>query len=97
MNNIFVTGHILNNPVRFSSLKYYYTEIEIMFSNTKDKKNTAIVLADGEIGHKVFELYKKGDFVLVEGEFLVVENDNCNVSLVVYISNIQIINQAIKK
>lgn len=97
MNNVFITGHILHHPIRFSSLKYYLTEIKIIFSNIKDKKNTAIGLADGEIGNKIFEFYKKGDYILVEGESLVVQNKEYRADLIICISDIQIINQTKKE
>ena len=97
MNHIFIAGCILRQPIRFSSLKYYITEIEIDFSQIKEKKNTVIALAYGAIGNKVFELYKKGDCVLIEGESLVIEHEGYNTDFVIYISNIQTINQTIKK
>ena len=97
MNNVFITGYLLLQPIRFSSFKDYFTEIKIIFSHIKDKENTAIALADGETGNRIYELYRKGDYVLIEGEVLLIENERYNVDIVIYVSNIQILNEAIKK
>lgn len=97
MNNVFITGYILDQPIKFLGLKYYLTEIKIVFSHTQNKQSAVIALAHSEIGDKIFEFYKKGDYVFIEGESLVIENKNYNTDLVIYISNIQAINRTIKK
>ena len=89
MNIGWITARMVQNPIRFSNYSYYITEIQVHFVHTKNYFASAIALADGKIGKNIFEFYCKGDYILIEGEYLSIEDHNKNASLIIYIIDVQ--------
>lgn len=89
MNIGFITARILCPPIRFFSRSHFVTEIEIGFPQAKKYCAKAIALADGKTGKSLFELYRKGDYILIEGEHLAIEDKQQGLRLVVYAFSIQ--------
>ena len=86
MNFGIITARIISKPIRFLSLNKYYTEIHVIFLHSKNYFAHAIALADGEIGRTISSIYRQGDYLLLEGEFLSTEDIGQNKALVVYIT-----------
>lgn len=89
MNIAFITARLLNNPVKFSSSSYYFTEIQVSFLHTKNYFANAIVLASSKTGKNISEFYCRGDYILIEGECIVVENTKKNTFLVIHATDVQ--------
>ena len=88
MNIGLITARINQNPIRFSNFNYYFTEIQINFLHMKDYCANAIALAEGELSQTIMDFYYKGDYVLIEGEYIVLEDKKQNGCLVMYITDI---------
>ena len=88
MNIGLVTARVIKEPIRFSNFNYYFTELRIIFLQTRDYFAHAVALADGEIGKSIFEIYRKGDYLLIEGECLSLEDSEQNSKLVIYITEV---------
>lgn len=88
MNFGIITARIVSKPVRFSSFDRYYTEMHIIFLHAKNYFAHAIVLSDGEIGETVFDIYRRGDYLLIEGEMLSTEDIYQNKTLVIYTTEV---------
>ena len=89
MNIGLVTARITQNPVRFSNFDYYLTEIRLNFLHTKSYFAEAIALVDGKTSKSIVEFYSKGDYVLIEGECLIIQDKRQNLSLVIYVTDVQ--------
>ena len=89
MNIGFITARILQSPIRFFNRRHFVTEIQVDFPQTKNYCAKAIVLADGKTGKNLFELYRKGDYILIEGEYLILEGKEQSPSLIIYVFGIQ--------
>lgn len=89
MNNGLITAHIVKHPIRFSNFNYYITEIQVNFLHMKDYFANAVALAEGKIGKDIIEFYCKGDYILIEGEFLVIEDQKDSTRLVIYVTDVQ--------
>ena len=83
-----ITARIVENPIRFANFSYYSTEIQVNFLHMRNYFARAIVFADGKVGKSVFEIYRQGDYVIIEGECLVVEDAQQNSILIVYVINV---------
>ena len=88
MNIGIVTARITKAPLRFANLGEYFTEIHVQFLHTRNYLATAIAFANGEIGHNLLNIYRKGDYILIEGEFLSIEDLRQNAKVVIYITDI---------
>lgn len=88
MNFGIITARIVKQPIRFSSFDKYYTEIYIIFLHSRNYFAHAIALADGEIGQTIYNIYRQGDYLLIEGEFLSLEDINQNKTLVICVTEV---------
>lgn len=88
MNTGLVTACITQKPIRFANLSYYLTELHINFLHIRNYFASAIAIADGELGQSIFNLYQKGDYLILEGEFIALENTKKNNLLVIYITGV---------
>lgn len=88
MNSGLITARIIKKPIRFSSFNYYFTQLHINFLHTQSYLAKAIALADGEIGKNLFNLYQTGDYIIIEGEFLSIEEIKQNTNLVIYVTDV---------
>jgi len=89
MNISLITARIVKEPLRFSNFNHYFTEIQINFPHMKNYVASAIALADGEVGKSIEKFYCKGDYILIEGESLVIKDKSKNDSLIIYIIDVQ--------
>lgn len=89
MNMGFVTARILRPPIKFFNRNHFITEIYVGFPQAKQYCGRAIALADKKIGKNLFDLYRKGDYILIEGECLIFQNKQKALSIAIYVSNIQ--------
>lgn len=89
MNIGLVTARLVCDPIRFSSFGHYFTEIRINFLHVKNYFGKAIVLADNRAGEDLSEFYCQGDYILVEGECISVEELGQNSYLVIYATDVQ--------
>jgi len=89
MNIGLITARIIEEPVRFSNFNYYFTEIKIHFPHMKNYVASAIALAEGEVGKSIHKFYCKGDYILIEGESIIIQNKEKNDSLIIYIVDVQ--------
>lgn len=89
MNIGLITARIIEEPVRFSNFNNYLTEVQINFPHMKNYVASAIALADGEVGKSIEKFYCKGDYILIEGESLIIKNKQKNDVLVIYIIDVQ--------
>lgn len=88
MNIGLVTARIMAKPIRYYNFNYYYTEIPIKFLHDRNYLAYGIALADGEIGQSLFDIYRQGDYIIIQGHYCSIENMNQNSSLIVYITEI---------
>lgn len=88
MNTGLITARITQKPVRFSNFDHYFTQINVVFLHTKNYFAHAIALSDGEIGKSIFDIYCRGDYLLLEGEYLSFEDTNYNSRIVIYITEV---------
>ena len=89
MNNGLITGRIVKPPIRFSNFNYYVTEIQINFVHITGYFACAIGVAEGKVSKDIFELYCQGDYILIEGEYLVLESQQESTQLIIYILDVQ--------
>lgn len=89
MNIGIVTARLLFDPARFYSFGNYITEAQINFLHVKSYLAKGIILADGKIGKDIMDFYGQGDYVLIEGECIAVDDSCQNASLVIYATDVQ--------
>ena len=89
MNLGLITARIIEHPLRFFNFNYYMTEIELHFLHSKSDFAYAVALAEGRVGEDIINFYDKGDYILVEGECLVLENTYRNSCILIYMTDIQ--------
>ncbi len=89
MNIGLITARIIEEPIRFSNFNHYFTEIQINFPHMKNYVAIATALADGEVAKSIEKFYCKGDYILIEGESLIIKNKEKNDSLIIYIIDVQ--------
>jgi hypothetical protein len=83
-----VTARIMAQPIRYYNFNYYYTEIPINFLHDRNYLASAIALADGEIGQTLLDIYRQGDYIIIQGHFCAIDNIKKSNSLVIYITEI---------
>ena len=88
MNIGLVTARIMAKPIRYYNFNYYYTEIPINFPHDRNYLAYAIALADGEIGQRLFDIYRQGDYIMIQGYYCPIDNRQQKTSLVIYITEI---------
>lgn len=89
MNIGIITARLVFDPARFYSFGNHITEAQISFLHPKNYLAKAVMLADSKIGEDVMEFYGQGDYILVEGECIAVDNGHQNASLVIYATDVQ--------
>lgn len=88
MNISLITAKIIKNPIRFSNFNNYFTELHLNFLHMRNYFANAIALADGKVGKSIFDIYRQGDYIIIEGECIVIEDIKKNTSLVIYILDV---------
>lgn len=88
MNIGSITALMVEKPIRYYNFNYYYTEIKIRFLHDRNYLATAIALADGVIGQSLFDIYRQGDYIIIQGHFCTVDKAQQNTSLVIYITEV---------
>lgn len=89
MNIALITARLVHDPIRFFSSGNYFTEVQINFLHAKNYFANAIIIADSKIGDNISEFYCQGDYILIEGECIVVEAQNQNALLAIYATDVQ--------
>lgn len=89
MNIGIITARLAGDPARFCSFGHYFTEAEVYFLQVRNDFGKALVLADGQIGENISKFYCKNDYIIIEGEAIVIENSSYNTSLVIYAADVQ--------
>nr|YP_007878282.1 putative single-stranded DNA binding protein [Calliarthron tuberculosum]AGA63893.1 putative single-stranded DNA binding protein [Calliarthron tuberculosum] len=89
MNLCFITARLLKNPEKLNISTQYITEVEINFPHARNYFANIIALAEGKVADTLLELYFQGDYILIEGELLVIEKQSKTINPVIYISDIQ--------
>lgn len=97
MNISLITARIIKNPIRFSNFNHYFTELHLNFLHMRNYFAHAIALADGQVGKSIFDIYRQGDYVIIEGECLVIEDIRKNASIVIYILDVHPAHLIMKK
>jgi len=88
MNTSFITAQIIKKPIRFSNFHYYLTELHVNFLHMRNYFANAIALADGKVGKSIFDIYRKGDHIIIEGECLAIQDARQNAYLIIYIIDV---------
>nr|YP_009502169.1 putative single-stranded DNA binding protein [Porolithon onkodes]ASB29770.1 putative single-stranded DNA binding protein [Porolithon onkodes] len=88
MNIGLVTARIMAEPIRYYNFNYYYTEIPVNFLHNKNYLAYAIALADGEMGQNLFDIYRQGDYIMLQGHYCAVETAQQCTSLIIYITEV---------
>lgn len=70
MNLCFITARILDMPIKLKKSKDFFVKININFPHSRNYFANVTALAAGIIAKDVFELYAKGDYIVIEGEIL---------------------------
>ena len=89
MNIGLITARLNHDPFQFSSFGRYFTEVQVGFLHAKSYFATAVILGEGKIANNISEFYCKGDYILVEGECIVIENSSWRIHLIIYANDIQ--------
>ncbi len=89
MNIGLITARLTCDPIRFSSFGCYFTEVEVNFLHVKNYFASATIVADSKIGKNISEFYCQGDYILIEGECMLVENEKQNTYLAIYATDVQ--------
>lgn len=89
MNIGIITARLAYDPIRFCSFGHYFTEVQVHFVQIKSNFAKAIVLADSQISENISKFYCQNDYILIEGEAMVIEHDGHSVSLVIYATDVQ--------
>uniref|UniRef100_UPI003001DACC putative single-stranded DNA-binding protein Ycf41 n=1 Tax=Anunuuluaehu liula TaxID=3049639 RepID=UPI003001DACC len=69
MNTVILTGRIINQPKLLRYKKKAFTQIVICVPNNKKGLSFYNIKAGakGKIGSRIFDIYRKGDFIIIEG------------------------------
>lgn len=97
MNISLITARIIKNPIRFSNFNHYFTELHLNFLHMRNYFAHAIALADGPVGKSIFDIYRQGDYVIIEGECLVIEDIRKNANIIIYILDVHPAHLIMKK
>nr|YP_009541577.1 putative single-stranded DNA binding protein [Synarthrophyton chejuense]AYR05586.1 putative single-stranded DNA binding protein [Synarthrophyton chejuense] len=84
MNTCFITARILNKPQRFLRDGRYITSFYVGFPNKPNLLSFAEAIAYGKISQNIFDLYFKGDYVIIEGK-LIIMNTSGDKNLIINI------------
>lgn len=88
MNISLITARIIKNPIRFPNFNHYFTELHVDFLHMRNYFAHAIVLADGIVGQNIFDIYRLGDYIIIEGECVVIEDIKKNAKLIIYVFDV---------
>ncbi len=84
-----ITARLACDPTRFCSFGHYFTEVQVHFLQVRNNFAKALVVADNQIGENISKFYCQNDYIIIEGEAIVVENSSYNASLVIYATDVQ--------
>lgn len=87
MNICFITARILENPKRVLKNNIYCTYFKISFPHKRKLFCYAYVIVYGQISQNVFDLYIKGDYIIIEGKLLISKSMN-NTNLIIHVTNL---------
>ncbi len=88
MNICFITARIIDMPQRLLSNHKYSTLLKISFPHKRKQLCYATAVVHGKISQDAFDLYFKGDYVIIEGKLLILKNVNSSKDLMINIINI---------
>nr|YP_010728802.1 putative single-stranded DNA binding protein [Lithothamnion corallioides]WEA77127.1 putative single-stranded DNA binding protein [Lithothamnion corallioides] len=88
MNICFITARIIDLPQRLLNNNTYSTLFKISFPHKRKLLCYATAVVYGKISQDAFDLYFKGDYVIIEGKLLISKNINNNKELAINIINI---------
>nr|YP_010471135.1 putative single-stranded DNA binding protein [Synarthrophyton patena]UVF62964.1 putative single-stranded DNA binding protein [Synarthrophyton patena] len=87
MNICFITARILDNPQRIFREDNYITLMKISFPYKRKLLCYAKCIAYNRIGQNIFDLYFKGDYIIIEGKLVIAKNNGIK-GLLININNI---------
>lgn len=87
MNICFITARILENPKRILRNNTYCTYFKISFPHKKNLFCYAYAIVHGQMSQNIFDLYIKGDYIIIEGKLLIA-NILKNKNLIINIINL---------
>ena len=88
MNICFITARIIDVPQRLFNNHKYSTLLKVNFPHKRKQLCYATAIVRGKISQDAFDLYFKGDYVIIEGKLLVLNNINSSKNLMINIINI---------
>nr|YP_009660666.1 putative single-stranded DNA binding protein [Corallina chilensis]QCS25614.1 putative single-stranded DNA binding protein [Corallina chilensis] len=89
MNLCLITARLLKKPEKFNITTKYLIEVEINFPHARNYFANIMALAEGKIADCLSELYLQGDYVIIEGELLILESKRKIINPVIYINDLQ--------
>ena len=88
MNLCFITARILNKPIKLTKAKDFFVKININFPQSRNYFAHATALASGLLAKNIFELYAKGDYIVIEGELLLLVEQTKRSKIIIQIIDI---------
>lgn len=88
MNICFITARITDVPQRLFKDNKYLTMFKISFPHKKNSLCYATAVTHGRTKQDSFDLYFKGDYIIIEGKLLISNNMKNNRELIINIINI---------
>lgn len=88
MNICFITARIIDVPERLFNDNKYSTLFKISFPHKKNSLSYATAVIDGRTRQDIFDLYFKGDYIIIEGKLLISKDISNNKELIIKIINI---------
>nr|AYR05890.1 putative single-stranded DNA binding protein [Lithothamnion sp.] len=88
MNICFVTARIIDVPQRLFNDNKYSTLFKISFPHKKNSLSYATAIIYGRTSQDIFDLYFKGDYIIIEGKLFISKNTNNNKELIINVINI---------
>lgn len=88
MNICFITARIIDVPQRLFKNNRYSTLFKISFPHKKNSLCYATAVIYRRTKQDAFDLYFKGDYIIIEGKLLISKNTKNNIELIINIINI---------
>lgn len=88
MNICFITARIIEMPRRLLNHNKYSTLLKISFPHRRKKFCYTTAVAHGTISQDAFDLYFKGDYIIIEGRLLISKNISNKKNLIINIIKI---------
>ena len=89
MNFCLVTAKIAEQPKEFKQNSKVYVIVKIKFPHSHHDLAHIVAIAEGKIARNIINFYIKNDYIVVEGEILILQKMYTLKQAILYVTDVQ--------